>query len=107
MSNLKEELENFYFENKLTEVVYCQKDEQKEFQKMKKNKVPLPDDVREDDAGCFFRYMDNDLSSEEIKKLLFFRQLSYLKTIRNCLIYFVVLSVLTFIVAFIFTRFTS
>ena len=89
MSNLKEELENFYFENKLTEVVYCQKDEQK------------------DDAGCFFRYMDNDLSSEEIKKLLFFRQLSYLKTIRNCLIYFVVLSVLTFIVAFIFTRFTS
>ena len=68
---------------------------------MKKEKLPLPDDIKTDEHGFFYRYIDTDLSEQEIKQLILYRQTSYLLSIKNSMIFFVVLATISIIVSMI------
>ena len=60
---------------------------------MKKKGEELPADVFEDNNGKHFRLQPSDMSREDELLFVYLRQLKYLKSIRNCMIFFVVLAV--------------
>lgn len=61
---------------------------------MKKNGEELPEDVFEDTNGKYFRLEPSKMSREDELLFVQLRQMKYLKTIRNCVIFFVVLAVI-------------
>lgn len=97
MKDLREELREMRFDLDLTQKVYCNKEEEKRLRKMKKEKLPLPDDIKIDEHGFFYRYIDTDLSEQEIKQLFLYRQTAYLRSIKNSMIFFVVLATISLI----------
>ena len=54
----------------------------------------LPDGVYEDTNGKYFRLEPSKMSREDELLFVQLRQMKYLKTIRNCVIFFVVLAVI-------------
>lgn len=76
MKELSEELRKMRFELDLTQKVYCNKDEEESLRKMKKDKLSLPDDIKIDDVGFFYRYIDTDLSEQEIEQLFSYCQIT-------------------------------
>ena len=60
---------------------------------MKKNGEELPEDVFEDSNGKYFRLEPSNMSREDELLFVQLRQMKYLKTIRNCVIFFVILAV--------------
>lgn len=85
----------------LIERVFCDEDETKKFIEMKKAGTQLPSDVLVcvENPNCFFRYKDTDLTKEETDELFRFYQLDYLKAIKNGVAFFVVLTVISLILA--------
>jgi len=61
---------------------------------MKKNGEELPEDVFEDGNGKFFRLAPSEMSREDELLFVQLKQAKYLKTIRNCVIFFVILAVI-------------
>jgi len=61
---------------------------------MKKNGEELPEDVFEDGNGKFFRLGPSEMSREDELLFVQLKQAKYLKTIRNCVIFFVILAVI-------------
>lgn len=100
--DLYEELEQIKFELGIIQKEYCSEVEEKEFKRLKKFNQPIPEDIEIDKINdSYFRYIETDMSKEEIKELLFYRQVKYLKTIKNSIIFFVVLTVISIILSFI------
>ena len=93
MKNLRDELEQMRFDMGLRQKVYCKGEEEKQFRKMDKSEE-LPEDVNIEGYD-FFRYVNTDLNKEEVEELFKYRQLSYLKSIRNSLWFFVALTVIS------------
>lgn len=96
MSELKSELKERQIKLGLIPKIYCDGDETVTFNNLTVNKQPLPKGVWRDDTG-YFRCGEPDLSEDEIRQLLLLRQIQYLGTIKNCVLYFVVLSVVILI----------
>ena len=69
-------------------------DDDMKWGEMKKNGETLPDDVFEDHNGKLFRLLPSELSPEEEMLFVQLKQLRYIKAIRNCAIFFVVLAVI-------------
>lgn len=92
MSDLKSELRERQINLGLLPKIYCDRDETETFHNLEKSKQPLPEDVGIDGTG-YYRCGESDLSGDEIRQLLLFRQIQYLRTIKNCAIYFVVISI--------------
>lgn len=61
---------------------------------MKKNGEELPEDVFEDTDGKYFRLEPSEMSREDELLFVQLKQLKYIKTIRGCVIFFVVLAVI-------------
>jgi len=61
---------------------------------MKKNGEELPEDVFEDANGKYFRLEPSEMSREDEILFVQLRQMKYIKTIRNCVIFFVILAVI-------------
>jgi hypothetical protein len=100
MKDLHDELRQMKCELDLVQRVYCSKEEEKRYRRMAKEKQPLPDDVRSDESG-YFRYVETDLSGEELDKLLLYRQISYLRTTKNCMLFFMVLAVISLVISLV------
>ena len=76
----------------IKEKVYVEKDENDKFSEITKNKEKLPDDIYYNkENNTYFRLVDNLSSQEEITKLMLYKQTAYLKTIKNGVMFFVVL----------------
>lgn len=98
MMDLYEELEKIKVELGITQKVYCSKDEEEEFEQLKKANQPLPENVEVDNmGGLHFRYVKTDMSNEEIKELFLYRQTKYLESIKNSMIFFVILTLVSLI----------
>ena len=98
--NLKNELLNLKFDNNIIQKISCTKLECKKYQKLLKEGKPLPEGVYalefengEISTSEFYTIYDANLSSEEIKEYIAFKQLSYIKTIKNCVVFFTILGV--------------
>lgn len=90
MSELKSELKKQQIKLGLIPKIYCDGDETVTFNNLLAKRQPLPKGVWRDDTG-YYRCGEPDFSENEIRQLLLFRQIQYLRTIKNCAVYFVVL----------------
>lgn len=104
MKNLHDELKEMELSVGLVQKVYCKvyckEEETTQFITMKRENQPLPYDVKHDETG-YFRYVEVDLTQEEKSRFLICRQLSYLKSIKNSMIFFVVLTIISLISTFV------
>lgn len=107
--NLRSELKNLKFEFNLLQKIDCSKEENKDFIKLKKSGSPLPEGIYEhkgengDDLGTYYRIWENDLSNDEWKEYLILHQLSYLRSIKNSMFFFVVLTVISLLCSIVLT----
>jgi len=97
MKNLKKELFELKVELDVIQQVECSKDEEKQIKELLKHKQLLSDDIHTASNDTHFRFVHTDLSKEELDELLLYRQIQYLKTIKDCMIFFVVLTVIAII----------
>lgn len=103
MKDLRDELFQLKVEFGVIQQDYCTKDEEEHIKELIKNNQPIPDDIHTSRNGStHFRYVNADISKEEQDELLVYRQTNYLKTIMNCMIFFVILALIP-IVLIIFT----
>ncbi len=93
--DLREELQKHKFEFNLLQRIPCSKQEIEEYRKILKNGGKLPDGVYvgelDDD---FYTIYESDLTEAEIREYLTYKQLSLIRTIKNCAVFFVLLTII-------------
>ena len=106
--DLRKELERHKFEFGLKQQILCSKEESKVYHNLLKNGEPLPEGVRrvvyesgELSTTEFFTVYEADLSDAEIQEYLTYKQLSMIKTIKKCAMFFTTLTIISIIVGFI------
>jgi len=105
--NLREELRRYKFDNGLLQKIDCSRAETKKFIKLIKSNQSLPDDVfqytspADDPIYAFYRIHTYDFTENEIAEYLAYKQLDLLKTIKGYLMFFVILTIIGMIGAFI------
>ena len=96
--NPKAELQNLRQEYRLSQRVPCSKEDNKKYAQMVKDGQPLPSGVYdykyENTESEYYTIYTPDISADELAELLAYKKLGYLRTIKNCAVYFVVLSVI-------------
>jgi len=98
VKDIKKELFRLKVDFDIIQRCFCSEDEEKEIKMLEKNKQPLPGDIHtDDDDGNHYRFVNVNLSKEELDELLLLRQIKYLRTIKNCLMFFVSLIIILFI----------
>lgn len=104
--DLKKELRNFYLEALLLQKIDCSNEENKKYSQMKKNNEPLPSGVYEYEmenglgTGTFYTEYKQDLTQEEKLEYIAFKQLKMINTIKNCTVFFTVLTVVSLLITF-------
>ena len=105
--NLRDALRSYKFEFDLLQKIPCSKEENKEYQKLLKEGGVLPDGVFAYvyDGGAtstteFYTIYETDLTDSEITEYLTYKKLSLIKTIKNCIMFFTVLTIIGMIVYF-------
>lgn len=101
MRDLREELEQMKFDLDIIQKEYCKEDEVKELKKMLKNKIPIPKDVINPEMDTYYRYKISDFSEDEKKEYFMYKQIIYLRSIKNGIIFFVVLAVISLFLSLI------
>lgn len=99
--NLREELRQYKFEFDLLRKIPCTKHENKVYQQLLKKGGTLPEGVfayvydnGEISTTAFYTVYEADLNEAEIQEYLTYKQLSLIKTIKNCVLFFTVLTVI-------------
>ena len=99
--DLREELRYHKFEFGLLQKIPCSKEENKEYQQLLKKGESLPDGVfacvydnGEVSTTDFYTVYEPDLTEEEIKEYLMYEQLSMIKSIKNCVLFFMILAII-------------
>ena len=95
--DLAAQLRDYRFANDVLQRIPCSKSECKEYSKLRKEGLPLPEDVSCDETyspDYFYRVEETELSDKELAELMQYRQLALLKTIRNGMVFFVTLAVI-------------
>ena len=95
---LKKELLLLKLEFGLSKKVPCSKLLSEKCVELKKSGKSLPEDVFTNPNGEFFTIQELDLSEEEIAEYLNYKKIKMLKTIKNCVVFFTVLTVISMIV---------
>ena len=97
---LKGKLNSFRIEHGICKRNFCSNEENQKYKKILAEGGTLPENVfnyTDDwtrDGEEFYTIQKSDLSEEEIKELLMYKQLSMVKTIKNCVVFFTVLTVI-------------
>ena len=96
--NPKAELQSLRQEYRITQRVPCSKEDNKKYAQMVKDGIPLPAGVYEHQyenaESEYYTIYEPDISADELLEMLTYKKLGYLRTIKNCAVYFVVLSVI-------------
>ena len=106
--NLRKHLRAHKFEFDLLQKIPCTKQENKEYQKLLKDGGTLPEgvyayvnDIGETSATEFYTIYETDLTESEIREYLTYKQLSLIRTIKNCVMFFTVSAIIGMIVYFL------
>lgn len=105
--NLRDELRTHRFEFDLLQKIPCSNQENKEYEKRLKEGGTLPEGVYayEYESGTstneFYTIYETDLTESEIREYLTYKQLSFIRTIKNCVLFFTVLAIITIVYLFI------
>ena len=106
--NLRDELHDYKFQFGLLQKIPCSKEENKQYEKLLKEGGTLPDGVyayRYESGEAineFYTIYEPELTESEKQEYLIYKKLSLLKTIRNCTLFFTLLTILGIIVSLIF-----
>lgn len=98
--NLRKVLRYHRFENDLLQKIPCTKQENKEYEQLLKEGGTLPDGVFAyvydgiTSTTDFYTVYEADLSESEIREYLTYKQLNMIKTIKNCVLFFTVLTII-------------
>ena len=96
--NPQEELQNLRREYGIAQGLFCPQKDTEKYAQMVKGGIPLPDGIYEYKGGTtekrFYTVCAPEISADEIAELLAYKRLGYLRTIKNCAVYFVTLSVI-------------
>ena len=105
--NLRDELRSYKFEFDLLQKIPCSKQENKDYQNLLKNGGVLPEGVYayvydngETSTTEFYTIYETDLTESEISEYLTYKKLSLIKTIKNCIMFFTVLTIIGMIASF-------
>lgn len=105
--DLKEQLRNYKLQFGLLQKIPCSVEENKEYTQLQKDGKPLPEgifkyeyanDTTHDD---FYAIAAPDLTAKELDEYLTYKKLSLLRTIKNCMVFFTVLTIIYLVVSFI------
>ncbi len=106
--NLRDELRAHKFEFGLLQKVPCSKQENKEYQNLLKDGKTLPEGVYayvydngETSNSEFYTISETELTESEIREYLTYKQLSLIKTIKNCVMFFTVLTIIGMVAYFL------
>ena len=104
--DLLAELREHKIEFDLLQKIPCTKEENKKYRKMVEANQTLPAGVYSDDDEVdvtlmeFYTIYEPDLSDAEIQEYLTYKQLSLIRTIKNCVVFFTVLTIIGLIAYF-------
>ena len=106
--NLRDELRSYKFEFDLLQQIPCSKQENREFQKLLKEGGVLPEgvfayvyDSGEISKTEFYTIYETDLTESEITEYLTYKKLNLIRTIKNCVMFFTVLTIIAMVAYFI------
>lgn len=106
--NLRDELRSHKFEFNLLQQIPCAKEENQKYQKILKDGGELPEGVYQFvyDSGeisttSFYTIYEPDLTEAEIREYLTYKQLHLIRTIKNCVVFFTVLTIIGIIASFL------
>ena len=106
---LRDELNLYKCEFGLTEKIPCSKADNEKFMELVSNGGQLPQSVyryKDVDTGQFLNEFyimkDVDLTQNELEEYLTYKKLKLLNTIKNCVLFFTVLTIITLVISFIF-----
>ena len=106
--NLHEQLRNHRFDYDLLQKLPCSKKENKEYAKLLKDNGALPDGVYayvyengEVSNTEFYTVYETDLTETERTEYLMYKKLEYLRTMKNCAMFFTVLTIIEIFAALI------
>ena len=106
--NLRDELMAHKFEFNLLQRIPCSKQDNKEYAKLLKQGRTLPEGVYayvyddgEISTNEFYTIYETDLTEAEIQEYLTYKQLSLIRTIKNCVVFFTVLTIIGMVVSFL------
>lgn len=90
-------------ESGLRKKVICNAQESKEYEKLEKSNMPLPEGVYKLEGwdGSYYRIAKTDLTEEEMRDYLFLKQLQQTENIRiikNCVLFFTVAYIISMII---------
>lgn len=99
--NLRNELLSHKYEFNLLQKIPCSKQENQEYQRLLKENQALPEgvlayvyDTGEVSTTEFYTIYKPDLTESEIREYLTYKQLSFIKTIKNCVLFFTVSAII-------------
>ena len=101
---LKKELMQLRYEFDLLEQIDCTEEQNAEYRQLARENKPLPKRVycRNTDPtfdyAQFYTVSEMDLSTEQLNEYLQYRQLKTLTTIKKCMVFFTVLTVISLVV---------
>ena len=107
--DIKQKLRSYKFEFDLLQKLPCSQEENKAYLDLLKAGQPLPEGVfrYEYQSGIesdeFYTVYEPELTAEEISEYLTYKKLHMLRTIKNCVVFFVVLTVIFLVLGFIYT----
>lgn len=100
MNTVREFLFQKQEEYGIAKKIFYDEDSKNKFRELLKNKEPLPDNVYRSYDGTFYG-MKKRFTEEEAELILKFYKLSYLKTIKNSVLFFVILTSISLLVGLI------
>ena len=104
MSILRKEIVDVKLELGIFHLIPCTSEENEKYKEMEQKEDDLPIDIIKPYSSPNPRYekiVESDLSSEEINKLMMYRQTLYLKSIKSSMTFFVVLAIISLIASVI------
>ena len=108
---IKEVLDEYRLRYELYDHIECTKEENKEYENLSEQGKSLPEDIYPIDSywsilknganSKFLKLVRTDLTEAEIMELLMYKKLDALITIRNCVVFFTALTVISLILFFL------
>ncbi|MBQ2719691.1 MAG: hypothetical protein IJF73_06450 [Clostridia bacterium] len=103
----KSDLNRLKFSLGISQKVQCSEEKTEEYRKLISEGQALPDGVFCENANdtpeyaCFYTVQDAPLTKEELAEYLQYKQLRSIITIKNCVVYFTVISIISLCIALI------
>lgn len=101
---LRDEIVTYKLDFGLLQKIPCTKEENKKYEDLLNNGKPLPDGVfsyiennGKESNDTFYTIYETELTKEEINEYLALKKLKLLNTIKNCSVFFVVLTIISII----------